>query len=202
MAELFDKVKITSADLDLDESLPPEDTSGSTSCLAEEQLEKSIAELLEHNHIFEEAGYVISCIEAEMSDQPKLIPHFRRVHSAGRAEQERLTKRQSDKPMAALVLNSLLKAQTLVQKTQPNKLQFAEVVIELASPPSVRVVWKEEISIITKPAVSAKIAVKNSKKITTEAKKPVTAQIVGTKPSKPKRAIPVARIKTAEPSEE
>ena len=104
--------------------------------------------------------------------------------------------------MAALVLNSLFKAQELVQKTQPSKLQFAEVVIKLVTPPSGRVVWREEISVKTKAAVPAKIAVKKSKKVATEAKEPVTAQIVGTKPSKPKRAIPVARIKAAKPSEE
>lgn len=197
MAEVFDKVKITVDDLGSDPAPQPESAVKSATTAVEGDLETALAEFMELGHVFEEAGFVVSCLEAEIGARPRLIPHFRLVHDTGQAAQQRLLERHADKPLAAMVLEALIQAQELARKMPLDKLQFAEVVIELTTPPTVRVAWREEVAVKAGAAKAVRVkdvARKISKAASTE---PVTAKVVGSAPAKEVRAVTAKRAKSA-----
>ena len=78
-----------------------------------------------------------------------------------------------------------------------DKLQFAEVVIELTTPPTVRVAWREEVAVKSgaAKAVRTKDVAKRSPKAASAGA--VTAEVVGPAPAK---GVRVATAKRAKPA--
>ncbi|MBM40562.1 MAG: hypothetical protein CL483_01395 [Acidobacteria bacterium] len=189
MAEVFDKLTITTDDLGEAKETAP---AAVTAPMAPTGLE----EFRGWVEVFEEAGFVVAALEMEAAGGQQLVAHFRVAHDAGRAAQQRLLERHADKPVAAM-LEALLGAADLAASTHLDKLQLAEFIVEMTSPPKVRVAWREEVTVQAgaAKAVRAKVVGTKATKAKETKAKAVEAKVVGTASSKAVEAIPVRTAK-------
>ncbi|MBC8095125.1 MAG: hypothetical protein H7Y43_04870 [Akkermansiaceae bacterium] len=103
---------------------------------------EALQEINDNAAVFEEAGYVLSGVDMELSPVERLIVHLDKFedvpHSAVRAL---ITANQNHKTVHGL-LSSLLQAEAVADRVALNALTYRTLIINVGPIPSVRLCWR------------------------------------------------------------
>jgi len=107
--------------------------------LTKEKLVTLANDLIALSPIIEEAGFRTKEINVGVTIPPRIVFHFEKFRETSREEIDALLKRNSDKHLLKVIINTLVSADDFQKKLTLGRFVFGEIDIEVGVPPVVNV---------------------------------------------------------------
>lgn len=110
----------------------------------EDRLAQALREINDSAGVFEEAGYMLTGVDMEVSPVQRLVVHLDRFESPGDETLRSLLAANAGRQTTFALLNALAKAEAISEKVTLTHLTYRGLVVHVGPAPTIRLCWASD----------------------------------------------------------